>query len=80
MATSFFFSSHIPLKSYKQSIMVRQLSWIEQQPLAANIYYINYNRYGDRSAPRETEDVENPLNDETLTDNADGNDVPSSKN
>lgn len=31
-----------------------------------------------RSAPLETKDVENPLNDETLTDNADGNDVPSS--
>ena len=35
---------------------------------------------GKRSAPWETEDVENPLNDETLTDNADGNDVPSSRN
>lgn len=26
----------------------------------------------------ETKDVENPLNDEPLTDNADGDDVPSS--
>ena len=31
-----------------------------------------------RSASRETENVENSLNDESLTDNADGNDVPSS--
>ena len=37
----------------------------------------SYYRY-HRSAPLETKDVENPLNDETLTDNADGNDVPSS--
>lgn len=39
----------------------------------------SYHRY-NRSAPLETKDVENPLNDETLTDNADGNDVPSSDN
>lgn len=39
----------------------------------------SYYRY-NRSAPLETKDVENPLNDETLTDNADGNDVPSSNN
>lgn len=37
----------------------------------------SYYRY-HRSAPLKTKDVENPLNDETLTDNADGNDVPSS--
>ena len=37
----------------------------------------SYYRYS-RSAPLKTEDVENPLNDETLTGNADGNDVPSS--
>ena len=37
----------------------------------------SYYRY-HRSAPLETKDVENPLNDEPLTDNADGDDVPSS--
>lgn len=43
-------------------------------------HYYRYHKEKTRSAPRETEDVENPLNDETLTGNADGNDVPSSKN
>ena len=47
--------------------------------------YKSKNKFGDRyyyrykrSAQREISDVENPLNDEALTDNADGNDVPSS--